>query len=163
VDGHTYSVPYQLIGKPVEVRETKDTVHVFVGPREVAVHDKVIATTKQRRTLGAHRPPRGQQAAHTAPIPEERELTDVGAPFAEYAVTLKQRIGSRWPIALRRFAQMRRDYPAAPLKAAIATATHYGLYDLDRLERVILRNVATAYFVVPADREEPAPESSDEG
>src|SRR5262249_25391311 len=102
VDGHTYSVPYQLIGKPVEVRETKYKVHVFVGPREVAVHDKVIATAKQRRTLAAHRPPRGQQAAHLAPLPEERELADAGAPFAEYAVALKKRVGSRWPIALRR-------------------------------------------------------------
>lgn len=163
VDGHTYSVPYQLIGKPVEVRETKDKVHVFIGPREVAVHDKVIATTKQRRTLAAHRPPRGQQAAHTAPLPEERELADAGAPFAEYAVTLKQRVGPRWPIALRRLAQMRRDYPVAPLAAALETAAHYGLYDLDRLERMILRNVATAYFVVPADREKRDLEPSDEG
>src|SRR6187401_2715047 len=122
-----------MIGKPVEVRETKDKVHVFAGPREVAVHDKVIATANQRRTLVAHRPPRGQQAAHTAPLPEERELAGAGAPFADYAVTLKQRAGSRWPIALRRLAQMRRDYPAAPLIAAIKTAAHYGLYDLDRL------------------------------
>jgi hypothetical protein len=58
---------------------------------------------------------------------------------------------------------MRRDYPTASLIAAIETAAHYGLYDLDRLERMILRNVATAYFVVPADREEPDPEPSDEG
>jgi predicted transcriptional regulator len=163
VDGHIYSVPYQLIGKPVEVRETKDKIHVFVGPREVAVHDKVIATAKQRRTLVEHRPPRGQQAAHFAPLPEERELAGAGAPFADYAITLKKRVGSRWPIALRRFAQMRRDYPAAPLIAALETAAHYGLYDLDRLERMILRNVATAYFVVPADRDEPDQEPSDEG
>lgn len=163
VDGHTYSVPYQLIGKSVEVRETKDKVRVFVGPREVAVHDKAIATAKQRRTLAEHRPPRGQQATHLTPLPEERELAGAGAPFAEYAVTLKQRVGSRWPIALRRLAQMRRDYPAASLVAAIETAAHYGLYDLDRLERMILRNVATAYFVVPADREEPVQEPSDEG
>jgi transposase len=163
VDGHTYSVPYQLIGKPVEVRETKDKVCVFVGPREVAVHDKVIATTKQRRTLAAHRPPRGQQAAPTTLLPEERELADAGAPFAEYAVILKQRVGPRWPIALRRLAQLRRDYPVAPLAAALETAAHYGLYDLDRLERMILRNVATAYFVVPADREQRDLEPSDEG
>ena len=58
---------------------------------------------------------------------------------------------------------MRRDYPTAPLITAIETATHYGLYDLDRLERMILRNVATAYFVLPADRDAPASESSDEG
>ena len=160
VDGHIYSVPYQLIGKAVEVRETKDKVHVFVGPREVAVHDKAISTTKQRKTLPAHRPSRGQPAVHATPLPEERELADAGAPFAGYAATLKQRIGPRWPVALRRLAQMRRDYPTAPLAAAIETAAHYGLYDLDRVERIILRNVATAYFVVPADRD---PEVADEG
>jgi len=163
VDGHIYSVPYQLIGKSVEVRETKDKVRVFLGPREVAVHDKAISTVKQRKTLAEHRPPRGQHAAHATPLPEERELADAGAPFASYAATLKKRVALRWPIALRRLAQMRRDYPAAPLAAAIESAAHYGLYDLDRVERMILRNVATAYFVVPADREDPDQEPSDEG
>lgn len=160
VDGHIYSVPYQLIGKAVEVRETKDKVRVFVGPREVAVHDKAVSTAKQRKTLAEHRPPRGQHAVPMAPLPEERELAAAGAPFADYAATLKKRTGPRWPVALRRFAQMRRDYPAAPLAAAIDTAAHYGLYDLDRVERMILRNVATAYFVIPAER---GPEGADEG
>jgi hypothetical protein len=163
VDGHIYSVPFQLIGKSVEVRETEDKLRVFLGPREVAVHDKAISTTKQRRTLVEHRPPRGQGAAHVAPLPEERELAGAGAPFTSYAVTLKQRSGPRWPIAFRRLAQMRRDYPIAPLAAAIETAAHYGLYDLDRVERMILKNVATAYFVLPAEREDPDQEPSDEG
>jgi transposase len=161
VDGHIYSVPYQLIGKPVEVRETKDQIHVFVGPREVAIHDKAMSTLKLRKTLPAHRPPRGQTAPRVSPLPEERELTAAGAPFADYARTLKQRAGTRWPIALRRLAQMRLDYPAAPLAAALESAAHYGLYDLDRLERMILRNIATAYFVVPDERNDP--EHSDEG
>jgi hypothetical protein len=58
---------------------------------------------------------------------------------------------------------MRRDYPAAPFDAAIEAATHYGLYDLDRLERMILKNVATAYFIVPAERTRTDGEPSDEG
>jgi transposase len=161
VDGHIYSVPYQLVGKPVEVRETKDKILVFVGPREVAAHDKVVSTLKQRKTLAAHRPPRGQPAQHVSPLPEERELIAAGAPFADYAKALKQRSGLRWPLALRRLAQLRLDYPAAPLTAAIGSAAHYGLYDLDRLERMILRNIATAYFVVPDERNDPEP--SDEG
>jgi hypothetical protein len=161
VDGHIYSVPYQLVGKPVEVRETKDKILVFVGPREVAVHDKVVSTLKQRKTLAAHRPPRGQATQHVSPLPEERELTAAGAPFADYTKTLKQRAGLRWPLALRRLAQLRLDYPAAPLAAAIESAAHYGLYDLDRLERMILRNIATAYFVVPDERNDPEP--GDEG
>lgn len=163
LDGHIYSVPYQLIGKAVEVRETKDKIRVFVGPREVAVHDKAISTTKQRKTLPEHRPPRGKTSVQAVPLPEERELADAGAPFSDYAVTLKQRSGPRWPATLRRLAQMRRDYPAAPLATAIETAAHYGLYDLDRLERMILRNVATAYFIVPADREDPEEEVGHEG
>jgi hypothetical protein len=132
---------------------------VFVGPREVAVHDKVVSTLKQRKTLAAHRPPRGQATQHVSPLPEERALTAAGAPFADYAKALKQRAGLRWPIALRRLAQLRLDYPAAPLAAAIESAAHYGLYDLDRLERMILRNIATAYFVVPDERNDPEPSS----
>jgi transposase len=162
VDGHIYSVPYQLIGKPVEVRETKDQIRVFAGPRQVAVHDKAVTVgAKQRKTLPEHRPPRGQIApAHRSP--DELELAAADPLIAAYAATLKPR-SPRWPVALRRLAQMRRDYPASPLLAAIQTATHYGLYDLDRLERMILRNIATAYFIVPADRSTPAPEPDDEG
>ena len=58
---------------------------------------------------------------------------------------------------------MRRDYPPAPFTAAIATAIHYGLYDLDRLERIILRNIATAYFVLPTERPADGQESDYEG
>lgn len=171
VDGHIYSVPYPLIGKPVEVRESKDQIRVFRGPREVAVHDKVISTLRhQRRTLAAHRPPRGQATAPAQALPEERELTAAGPPFADYAATIRKRGGSRWPATLRRLAQMRRDYPTAQLEIAVRTAAHYGLYDLDRLERMILRQVATDFFVLPADRDDAitevddiVPEHGDEG
>jgi len=139
------------------------------GTRAIAHALKIsCGAVKDVLAAGTAAPPalaRAEKAEphRTAPLPEQRELAAAGAPFAEYAVTLKKRIGSRWPIALRRLAQLRRDYPAAPLIAAIETAAHYGLYDLDRLERMILRNVATAYFVLPADREGPDPEPSDEG
>jgi hypothetical protein len=45
VDGHIYSVPYPLIGKPVEVRESKDQIRVFRGPRQVAVHAHIKKKT----------------------------------------------------------------------------------------------------------------------
>ena len=153
VDGHMYSVPYKLIGKTVEVRETKDQVRVFIGPREVATHALRAATGgRQRTTLAEHRPPRGQVAA-ALKSPEEDELAAAGAPFAEFAAVLRKRL-LRWPIALRRLAQLRRDYPAAPLAAAIETAIHYGLYDLDRVERVILKNIAATYFQLAEGRDE---------
>ena len=64
---------------------------------------------------------------------------------------------------LRRLAQMHRDYPRKPFLAAVTSASHYGLFDLDRLERMVLRNIATEYFVAPADRGTPDEEEPDEG
>jgi transposase len=151
-DGHIYSVPYQLIGRQVEVRETKDKLRVFDGPRLVAEHERSFGFEKRRVTKEEHRPPRGQlREGLRDSSPEERELLAAEPPLPDYTKAVKARAG-RWPAALRRLAQMRRDYPSKPFLAAIGTATHYGLYDLDRLERMVLRNIATEYFVAPVER-----------
>jgi hypothetical protein len=47
---------------------------------------------------------------------------------------------------LRHLKRILRDYPRQPVVAAIEEAARYGLYDLDRLERMILRRVAHDYF-----------------
>ena len=39
-------------------------------------------------------------------------------------------------------------YPREPFLAAVREAARYGLYDLDRLERMILRRVARDYFLL---------------
>jgi hypothetical protein len=164
VGGHIYSVPYQLVGRQVEVRETKDRVLVFRGPRQVAEHERVDAHEKRRSTLPEHRPPRGTVAAtQRQPPPDEKELLDAEPPLPEYAATLKKKSSTRWPVALRRLAQMRRDYPRAPFMKSIRAAVHYGLYDLERLERMVLRNIAGDYFISPDERDDDDKEPDDEG
>ncbi len=156
VGGNIYSVPYQLVGRRVEVRETKELVRVFEGPRQVAVHARVLTFEKRRVTVPEHRPPRGAFAAHVRPCPpEETELAGAEPVLAAYAAELKQRGTTRWAVALRRLWQMWRDYPRRPLLAAVREAAHYGLYDVDRLERMVLRKIAGDYFARPDDNEEP--------
>ena len=49
---------------------------------------------------------------------------------------------------------MLRDYPREPLLAAVAEAERYRLLDLDRLEKMVLRQIADDYFpqdLDPAD------------
>jgi hypothetical protein len=151
-DGHIYSVPYQLIGRRVEVRETKDKIRVFDGPRLVAEHDRTFDFEKRRSTKKEHRPPRGQNRDSLRDAsPEERELLAAQEPLPQYATAVKAKSG-RWPAALRKLSQMRGDYPTKPFLDAVRSAAHYGLYDLDRLERMVLRNIATEYFVAPANR-----------
>ena len=40
VNSRLYSAPYQLIGKRMEVRETKEKIVIYDGPRIVGEHDE---------------------------------------------------------------------------------------------------------------------------
>jgi hypothetical protein len=56
-------------------------------------------------------------------------------------------------LALRRLLGLVRDYPHEPLLAAVRTALHYGLFDLERLERMVLKRIVSEYFDL-AERED---------
>ena len=48
---------------------------------------------------------------------------------------------------------MVREYPREPLCQAVQRAHHYGLYDLDRVEALLLRFIAEEYFQLDPDGE----------
>jgi hypothetical protein len=154
VHGHRYSVPYLLIGRQLEVRETKDRLDVYHGPRLVASHAKVLGRTFTRVTVPEHRPPRGARPS-TQPGPEEQTLAQADPPVPAYAAALKRRSAGRGTLALRRLLALYREYPRAPFLQAVGLAAQYGLFDLDRLERLTLRVIAKEYFRLSSDDEEP--------
>jgi transposase len=142
-----YSVPVSWIGRRVEVRETKDKVEIQLDARSLVAHSRVVDQQQQRITIAEHRPPRGQGVKRD-PHPEEQAILQAAPELADYVAALKQRGRKVIALALRQLLRMVRDYPRAPLLAAAKEAAHYGLYDLDRLERMILRRVARDYFVL---------------
>ena len=68
--------------------------------------------------------------------------------IAGYVAALKQHSRKLVVLALRQLLHLLRDYPREPLLAAVREAARYGLYDLDRVERMILRRVARDYFLL---------------
>jgi hypothetical protein len=46
---------------------------------------------------------------------------------------------------------MMQEYPRKSFLSALANAQRYRLFDLDRLERMVLRQIANEYFVLPPD------------
>jgi hypothetical protein len=150
VHSHRYSVPYLLIGRQLEVRETKDRIDVYHGPRLVASHQKVLSRTFTRVTMPEHRPPRGARPS-TQPLPEEQTLAQADPPVPAYAAALKQRSAGRGTLALRRLLVLYREYPRTAFLQAVTLAQQYGLFDLDRLERLTLRVIAKEYFLLSED------------
>ena len=49
---------------------------------------------------------------------------------------------------LKRLLRMVNDYPRPVLLHAIQSAAQYGLYDLERVETMILRKLAREYFQI---------------
>ena len=153
VHGFRYEVPPTLIGRRLEVRETKTGLLFFEGPRQVATHE--------RRYEGASRVP----LPETAPdrrrrrrmrvAAEEEQLVAELPGLGSYVAELRKRAPRGRSIArIRHLRSMLRDYPREPLMKALGDAAHYGLYDLDRVERMVLRNIQGDFFPGPGSDED---------
>ena len=119
-------------------------VDVLVGAHEIeGVHDSSPPVT-----LAAHRPPRGEGVKRSDPHPEEKAIVEAAPETTLYVAALKQKGRKVVVLALRQLLRLLREYPREPFLAAVREAAQYGLYDLDRLERMILRRVARDYFLL---------------
>jgi transposase len=146
VSTNRYSVPVDWIGRQVEVRETKDRIEIQYGPRQSVSHGRVVDPIGQRITLREHRPVRGQGIKRSDPRPEEKTLGQLVPEVVDYVTALKKHGRKYRTLALRQLLRMAREYPRDAFLSAVAEAARYGLFDLDRLERMILRRIASEYF-----------------
>ena len=146
VHGFRYSVPSALIGRRLEVRETKSELLIFHGPREIARHARRddgpvrVYLPEHRRDL------RFRRRQHQTSAEEQQLAVDL-AEFGGYIVELRRRASrGRALVTLRRLRRMMRDYPREALVEALRLAAHYCLYDLDRVERIVLGNIRGDFF-----------------
>jgi hypothetical protein len=148
VNSIRYSVPVAWIGRRVEVRETRDKIEIELDARHIVTHVRAVTPQNQRITLAAHRPPRGEGVKRSDSHPEEQTIVEAAPEIAPYVAALKQKGRKVVALALRQLLRLLREYPREPFLAAVREASRYGLYDLDRLERMILRRVARDYFLL---------------
>lgn len=144
-----YSAPWQLIGRRLEVRELRDSIELYDGPRRVAVHRRRVDGDDVRVTDSNHRPPRNEGLwARQRMAKEEERLLEKLPRAADYIALLRRR-GRGSTRDLRWLWRMVNEYPSSAVTAAVGEALEYGMGDLDRLERMILRRIARDYFVLP--------------
>jgi transposase len=146
VHTNRYSVPWTWIGKQVEVRETRDSIEIQYGIRQLIRHARIIEPIGKRITIPEHRPAWGQGIKRTDPRPEEKTLSELVPEISGYVSALRTHGRKYITVALRQLIRMAREYPRDAFLSATAEASRYGLYDLDRVESMILRRIATEYF-----------------
>jgi len=160
VNLHTnrYSVPTDLLGRRVEVRESRDKVRIFHGHKLSCEHSRREDGTHGRSTLPEHRRRglwRDKRKGRLPALPEETVLSNAGAPFEALIQKLKNNSNKRHVTSVRRLYRMFLDYPTPVMLKTIERALEYGLTDLDRIERMILKAVASEFFRLPQFNDDP--------
>jgi len=121
-------------------------VLIYDKQKLVAEHERIIDKKGTRSTLPGHHPPLNRKQSHQGPTKEELLLKGKDEALDRYIENLKKRSRGRGVLNLRRLLNLQRTYPHQPFMVAINKALDYGLYDLARLETIILENIAGDFF-----------------
>jgi hypothetical protein len=146
-----YSMPVDMIGRWVQLRETKDSVRIFDGHKLVATHELEEPGARKRKTLDEHKGQgRWKKARMKQPSTEEKVLRAAGPDFCAMVDGLKKRGVGRGTRAIRRLHRIYLEYPSEAVRKALSVALEYRLFDLERIERMVLRNIAGEFFRLPS-------------
>lgn len=151
-----YSTPARLIDRELTLHETKDRVRLYDGPRFVCEHPRLEDGRQARSMLEEHKRERQQlREKGTPPVvrPREAAMRASSPVVAAMVDVLRKRLGARATRPLDRLYRMWVDYPQEPLDRALQTALDHGLYDLDRIDRLVLERLAGNFFRL-SDRED---------
>ena len=144
VDTNRYSVPMDWISKRVQVRETHREILITRG-RDCITHVRHPLSEQKWITLPEHRQKRRRKKGSEPP--KELAVLLRRAPELEsYAKELKKHAKRSFGFALRQILRMLEDYPREVLLDAIRDAEHYRLYDVGRLETMVLQRIDRDFF-----------------
>lgn len=157
VDGfislHTnhYSVPAAVIGRALIARESDTRVRLFDGHALLGDHPRLEHGAHQTSVLPEHRQHTRRKREPLPPLPEETLLRAVSADLGAFVDRLRAYHGGQAVRAVRQLHRFYLDYPLPVLLDTVAEASRYGLLDLGRIERMILRRIAGSFFRLTTD------------
>jgi len=155
VDTNRYSVPERLVGKPVIVYKYPSELQILYHHQLVATHPRILHRRDARNTLPGHHPPLVHAARQRRP---EESLLRASHPLLDRYISEMTRRDRARPLvsrrALQRLAQFQRTYPAEAFLAALEQALRFGMFDLGRLEALILKYVSGDFFRLDSDPED---------
>ena len=160
VDTNRYSTPERLVSKTVTVYKHYASIEIHYKRTLVASHPRLVGVRDARSTLPGH---------HTIPKRTPRQpslqaqlLCGQSPVLDAYVTALIKHLNGRGTRALNRLLQIKRTYPAQPFLVALEQALKYGLFDLTRLESLVLRHVAGDFFALGESSPDNLPNEQDD-
>jgi transposase len=148
LDGNRYSAPNAYLGKTLTIKETMDTVTLMDGRVSLCDHPRIREGERGESRLPGHgrHPSRARSAEHRERSTEESWLADRSAVLASYVQGLRRRVGRRFSHQVRKLYALCHEYQVAEVEGVVARATAYDLFDVTRLEGMLLQEYGARLF-----------------
>ena len=144
VEGHYYSVPYQLIGKKVEVRITERQVEIFYRGRRVAAH--LRSRQKGEHSTCESHMPENHRFYRKSPRDLEEEAVLIGVHVGKLARAMME--SKRHPVqgyrALLGIIRLAKVWPKERVDAACARALSIGALSYRSVRSILERGLDQA-------------------
>ncbi len=147
VERMKYPAPAGYIGKTVLVRESKDRVRLFDGHKELAAHKKKVEGSPAAELTPNPITRRQKQAW----LPEEIRLKEIGPTMPTYLQALKAERGSRYVWSVKKLYRLLCQYDTQTLERAVAKAAEHRLFDVRRIETILLQDIAEREYRLPLE------------
>jgi transposase len=153
LDGNRYSAPNAYLGKEVTLKETMETVTLMDGPTELCIHRRIPDGDRGESRLAGHGRDlyRRRMASARMASEEERWLEAQSPVLADYVKGLKRLGSRRFPSQLRRLYALCHDFEVSQVIEAARLAAQYDLFDVTRLEKMLLNQYGARLFAFRHD------------
>lgn len=146
VDTNRYSVPERFCGKVVDIHKGAATIRLFRKHKKIANHERLIGRRDAKITAPGHHLPPQRRTQKGNADKHRRILLGHNHALDQYVNRLKVVARSSATRKMQRLINFKQTYPKAAFDKAVERALQYGLYDLNRLENLILSFVAGDFF-----------------
>lgn len=146
LDTHRYSVPESHIGRTLDVYKYLNKIDMYYQHRLVATHPRLLGQREQRSIIKGHHPTLWRIAKRKACSEAENQLRNHHPVLDEYIAALKSHVRGRGQSVFKQLLYFKQLYPLKAFMQAIEQAHRYRLYNLQRLEKLILKCVSGEFF-----------------
>ena len=146
IDNNRYTVPERLIDQQVDVYKYLKEIRIHYKHEEVAHHVRIIDQINQKQKCEGHHIKKYAQLNLHKIEQTEKALLGKNDMLDAYIAEFKKHIRGRGIRPLTQLLHLQRTYPNDAFIAAVTRAHTYGLYDLARLEELILKHIAGDFF-----------------
>jgi len=151
IDTNGYSVPEKLIRKTLDVYKYLNEIKIIYKHEQIATHQRIIGKRYTKTTIKGHHAQLHKKNTSSISCESEIKLQGQQDIIDHYLVGMKKHVRGRGVRQFDKLLNLKRTYPQDAFIAAITKAQQYGLYDLTRLEDLIIKHIAGFYFNLNED------------